>query len=268
MERDDVLTSRMAGITHRFLVLSGKGGVGKSTVAANLATLCARRGLTTGLLDVDVHGPSIPGLMGLHDAELVSDGETITPVTDRNGVKVVSVGFMLDGKNDAVIWRGPMKYNVIRQFLRDVMWGECDVLVVDAPPGTGDEPLSVVQLVGAPATAIIVTTPQDVALNDVRRCIGFCRRVELPVAGVVETMGPMACPRCGEEIDLFPGPGGAALAEEAEVPFLGSIPFDPRVVAACTAGLPLAMAAPDAPATQACEQIVDELVTTYVKEKA
>jgi Mrp family chromosome partitioning ATPase/predicted Fe-Mo cluster-binding NifX family protein len=229
------------------IVLSGKGGVGKSTVAANLAVAAARAGLRTGLLDVDVHGPTIPQLLGLTEAQPEAEGEAIVPVPAMDRLGVMSLGFLLPGRDDAVIWRGPMKHTVIRQFLADVEWGELDLLVVDSPPGTGDEPLSVIQLIADPDGAVVVTTPQAVAVADVRRSIGFCRRLALPVLGVVENMSGFRCPHCGRESDLFGTGGGEALAEEAGVPFLGRIPFDPRITASGDAGQAYVATVPDPP---------------------
>jgi Mrp family chromosome partitioning ATPase len=217
--------------------MSGKGGVGKSTVAANLAVSLALAGHSVGLLDVDIHGPSIPKLMGVEAEPLVAHGSTIAPI-EVGGVKVMSVGFLLHGAADAVIWRGPMKFGVIRQFLKDVEWGPLDYLVIDAPPGTGDEPLSVAQLVGQPAGAVLVTTPQDLAVADVRRSVSFCRQVSLPVIGIIENMSGLVCPHCGEQIALFKRGGGEALAREMGVPFLGSVPIDPRIVECGDDGTP------------------------------
>lgn len=220
------------------LVLSGKGGVGKSTVAANLAMSLALTGHRVGLLDVDIHGPSIPKLMGLEGNRPSADAAGIQPLSVSPNLKVMSIGFLLESERDAVIWRGPMKYSVIQQFLRDVAWGELDYLIIDSPPGTGDEPLSVAQLVGQPASAIVVTTPQDVAVADVRRSITFCRQVHLQVLGIVENMNGFACPHCGKTSDLFKAGGGEALASEMSVPFLGRVPLDPQVVVSGDAGTP------------------------------
>ncbi|MBN2473096.1 MAG: Mrp/NBP35 family ATP-binding protein [Pirellulales bacterium] len=237
---EQMLQHRMSEIGRKLLVLSGKGGVGKSTVAANLAVSLAQTGKRVGLLDIDVHGPSIPQLLGLGAQQVRLVGEEILAVPVSDHLAVMSIGFLLPDGREPVIWRGPRKYGLIRQFLKDVRWGQLDYLVVDSPPGTGDEPLSVAQLVGPQAGAVIVTTPQQLAVADVRRCVAFCDAVSLPVIGIVENMSGFVCPACGEHTDLFQSGGGEALAGEMHVPFLGRIPFDPSIVIAGDAGrLPL-----------------------------
>ena len=231
------LDAHMRMILHKIMVLSGKGGVGKSTVAVNLAVSLALAGKRVGLLDVDIHGPSIPKMLGLEDAHISVRDEVMLPV-EKAGLKVMSIGFLLQNQDDAVIWRGPMKMGVIKQFLKDVDWGELDYLIIDSPPGTGDEPLSVCQLVKNADGAVIVTTPQDVATNDVRRSINFCRQLNLPVLGVVENMSGFVCPKCGELTAIFKTGGGKRMAADMSVPFLGHIPVDPAVGEACDQGKP------------------------------
>ncbi|HOP27191.1 MAG TPA: Mrp/NBP35 family ATP-binding protein [Candidatus Sabulitectum sp.] len=231
------LVLRMKGIRHKIVVLSGKGGVGKSTVAVNLAISLSLAGKKVGLLDVDIHGPSIPTMLGLVNAGVQTDGQNLLPV-EIGGLKVMSVGFLLDNRDSAVIWRGPMKMGVIEQLLRDVKWGELDYLIIDSPPGTGDEPLSAVQLVGDMDGAVMVTTPQDVAAADVRKSLDFCRQLGLPVLGIVENMSGFVCPHCGKETPIFKGENGRKMAEAAGVPFLGSIPIDPNVGLSSDAGKP------------------------------
>jgi len=233
-----IIHEKMMRINHKILVLSGKGGVGKSTAAANMAVTLALEGKKVGLLDVDIHGPSIPVILNLNGQKLEADGETIIPVEMNKNLKVMSIGFMLHNVDDAVIWRGPMKYQVIKQFLKDVDWGELDFLIIDSPPGTGDEPLSVIQLLGDADGAVIVTTPQNVAISDVRRSISFCRKLELPIIGVLENMSGFVCPKCGEVTDIFKSGGGEKMAKEMKVPFLGKIPIDPQIVEACDSGKP------------------------------
>jgi len=211
------------------VVLSGKGGVGKSTVAANLAAGLAMEGKRTGLLDVDVHGPSIPRLLKLAGVRPGMEGKLMAPVEWHWNLGVMSIGFLLPGKDDAVIWRGPAKSGVIAQLAEQVAWGERDALVVDCPPGTGDEPLSVLQMFGDKAKAVIVTSPQDMAVDDVRRSITFCRQLSTPIIGIVENLSGFACPSCGTVHDIFSAGGGERLAAEAGVPFLGRIPIEPEV---------------------------------------
>jgi len=261
-EMEDLqLQNRMSHIGHKLLVLSGKGGVGKSTVAANLAISLAMEGLSVGLLDVDVHGPSIPTLMGLTGQHPTTADNELLPVELAENLKVMSVGFMLKNAADPVIWRGPMKFNVIRQFLKDVSWGSLDYLVIDSPPGTGDEPLAVAQLVGQPASAVIVTTPQDLAIADVRRSVGFCKSLSLPVAGIIENMSGMVCPHCNQSIELFGSGGGAALAEEMDVPMLGCVPIDPGVVSAGDQGTPFVRRLAGSPSATAMAEIVKNVLT-------
>jgi Mrp family chromosome partitioning ATPase len=229
------LESRLCRIRHKIVVLSGKGGVGKSTVAVNLAVALMMSGRRVGLLDVDIHGPSIPTMLGLQHYKLGgSDGE-IAPA-DVEGLKVISIGLFLPSQDDAIIWRGPLKMGAIKQFLKDVAWDDLDFLVIDSPPGTGDEPLSVCQLIGRLDGAVIVTTPQKVAAVDVRKSITFCRQLHLPVLGVVENMSGFACPKCGEVTHIFRSGAGRHIANDMGVPFLGSIPLDPQIAEACDSG--------------------------------
>lgn len=260
-----ILRERMEHIHEKLLVLSGKGGVGKSTVAANLATSLAAAGYRVGLLDVDIHGPSIPRLLGLENRQPgVVDG-MLEPVRFNERLAVISIGFFLPDEQAPVIWRGPRKFGAIRQFLKDVIWGELDYLVVDSPPGTGDEPLAVAEMVGKPARAVIVTTPQELAVSDVRRCVSFCRTLELEIAGIVENMSGLTCPHCKKQIDLFKRGGGSQLAREAGVPLLGTIPIDPAVVQNGDCGRSLLDADPSGPAVQAFATMVAALTHGTVK---
>jgi ATP-binding protein involved in chromosome partitioning len=232
-----MLNKRMCSIKNKILVLSGKGGVGKSTVAVNLATALMLEGMKVGLLDCDIHGPSIPKMLKLEDSQVKSSENFLLPV-ELGGLKVMSIGFFLNNAEDAVIWRGPMKYSAIKQFLGEVEWGELDYLIIDLPPGTGDEPLSLIQLIGDATGAVIVTTPQDVSTADVRRSISFCRQLKLPVLGVVENMSGFVCPHCGKTTDIFKTGGGQRMAEQMGVPFLGKIPIDAGIGEACDDGIP------------------------------
>jgi len=237
LERED-LGVKMDQIQHKLLVLSGKGGVGKSTVAVNLALSLALADQQVGLLDADVHGPSVPKLLHLEGQLLRVRGETIYPVEFSNKLKAMSIGFFLREVDDAVIWRGPLKMGLLKQFLKDVAWGSLDYLVVDSPPGTGDEPLTLIQMLGKAQGAVIVTTPQEMALIDVRKCISFCRKLNLPVLGLIENMSGFVCPHCGKTTDIFKSGGGERLAKDLALPFLGKIPIDPDLVLAGDAGEP------------------------------
>lgn len=229
------LQSRLCRIRHKIVVLSGKGGVGKSTVAVNLAVALMLSGKRVGLLDVDIHGPSIPTMLGLEQQTLSNDMDGLLPV-ELGDMKVMSIGFLLRNQDDAVIWRGPMKIGVIKQFLADVVWDDLDYLIIDSPPGTGDEPLSVCQLIDPLDGAIIVTTPQKVAAVDVRKSVTFCRQLNVRVLGIVENMSGFVCPKCGEITQILPSGGGRCIAEDMQVPFLGSLPMDPKVAEACDNG--------------------------------
>jgi Mrp family chromosome partitioning ATPase len=255
------LESRLCRIKHKIVVLSGKGGVGKSTVAVNLAAGFSRIGRRVGLLDVDIHGPSIPTMLGLEGRTPVGNGEGMLPL-EVCGIKVVSPGFLLRNQDDAIIWRGPMKANAIRQFLQDVFWGDLDVLVIDSPPGTGDEPLSVCQLINNLDGAVIVTTPQKVAAVDVRKSITFCRHLKVPILGVIENMSGFACPKCGDVTPILGSGGGQRMAAEMKVPFLGTIPIDPNVALAGDSGQVPIDIYPDGPATRSMHAILEALVTS------
>jgi len=255
-ERQEIMR-RMCRIKHKLLVLSGKGGVGKSTVAVNLAVSLVLKGKSVGLLDVDIHGPNVPRMLGLGPQNLIVEGNTIYPAEVGNGLKVMSIGFLVPSEDEAVIWRGPMKMIAIKQFLKDVEWGDLDYLIVDSPPGTGDEPLSVCQLIEGLDGAIVVTTPQDLALSDVRRSIRFCRTLKVPVTGVIENMSWFICPHCGKRTDLFKSGGGSKMAAIVGVPFLGEVPFDPAIVRASDEGRPYIQAFSGSEAAKAFGRIVE-----------
>ena len=227
-EEDRQLKACMGQIKHKIVVMSGKGGVGKSTVAVNLAIALSLAGKRVGLLDVDIHGPSVPTMLHLEGEGLSTNDGKMLPVV-LGELKVMSIGFLLRERDAAVIWRGPMKMGVIKQFLSDVEWGELDYLIIDSPPGTGDEPLSVCQLIPDAAGAVIVTTPQEVAATDVRKSIDFCRQLDFPIIGVVENMSGFVCPKCGEVTEIFASGGGQALADKYGIRLLGRIPIDPAI---------------------------------------
>ena len=225
-------------IDHQILVLSGKGGVGKSSIAVNLAVWLSMQGKQVGLLDVDIHGPSVPKLLNLEGRKPQGSHGKIKPILYSDTLKVMSVGFLIQDENAALIWRGPMKHNVIKQFVSEVDWGELDYLVVDCPPGTGDEPLSIVQLLGKADGAVVVTTPQQLAITDVKKCITFCKQLNLPILGVIENMSGFVCEHCNQKTDIFGHNGGEQMANDYDIPFLGSIPIDANMVQAADTGKP------------------------------
>ncbi len=250
----------MKNISRKILVLSGKGGVGKSTIAANLAVWLSMRGNKVGLLDVDIHGPSIPKLLGLEQGTIQGTDDRMMPVIYDKMLRVMSIGFMLDDENKAIIWRGPMKHNIINHFVSDVAWGELDYLVVDCPPGTGDEPLSIAQLIHGIDGAVIVTTPQQVALLDVKKCVTFCRKLSLPVLGVIENMAGFICPHCGQTTEIFAGIDGTQIASQLNTTFLGSVPLEPYLVLMCDLGKPLISSDVPSPAKKAMETAFEALM--------
>jgi Mrp family chromosome partitioning ATPase len=255
-----MLKETLSHIEHKLMVMSGKGGVGKSTVAANLAVSLARRGFEVGILDADVHGPNIPKMLGLDNEKLIGTPQGMLPVLLYPNLKVLSMAFMLPNADAPVVWRGPLKHGILQQFLAEVEWGDLDYLIVDLPPGTGDEPLSIAHLIGQVDGSIIVTTPQEVALLDSRKAVVFSRMVHVPVMGIVENMSGFKCPHCGKDIDLFKMGGGEKAARELQVPFLGRIPLDPDIVKACDGGKPFVASEPDLPAAKAFEEITDRIL--------
>jgi len=258
MAQQDIAINKSLGkIKNKILVMSGKGGVGKSTVAVNLALSLAKRGHKVGLMDVDLHGPDVCRMLDLKgtlEAPEDPDG-LVPPLTYNDNLKVVSLEYMMKDRDDAVIWRGPLKIQAIRQFVADMDWGELDYLVIDAPPGTGDEPLSVAQTMPG-VHAVVVTTPQAVALADVRKSINFCKTVEMPIIGVVENMSGFICPHCEKTVDIFSSGGGEKTARDFDLPFLGKVPMDPRVVAAGDTGKPYLSSDEKTPATEAFDKVV------------
>jgi Mrp family chromosome partitioning ATPase len=258
-EEEIKVEKTLAKIKNRLLVFSGKGGVGKSTVAANLALAFARKGMKVGLLDVDIHGPNLAKMLGVEDKQLDFSAGRIKAVDVDKNLKLVSMSFLLQDPGIPVIWRGPMKMKAIQQFLGDVDWGELDWLIIDSPPGTGDEPLSVAQLI--PATgAVVVTTPQEVAVMDSRKAVVFAKKLNLQVLGIIENMSGMVCPHCGERIDLFKEGGGHKAALELSVPFLGKIPIDPRIVISGDEGRPFVASQPDSDAGKAFMNVVENII--------
>lgn len=251
---------RLAHIRHKLIVMSGKGGVGKSSVATYLAIGLGHLGHRVGLLDVDFHGPSIPRMMGISGMFRFNDQQqALVPHDYNDRVKVVSIECLLEDRDSAVIWRGPVKHGVIKQFIAEVDWGELDYLVIDSPPGTGDEPLSVAQTITG-TRAIIVTTPQEIALADVRKSINFCHQLGMPIVGLVENMSGYVCPHCQQESPLFGRGGGKKTAEQMNVHFLGALPFDPRLVQASDLGRTLVEGEKASPFTFALANFVSDVI--------
>lgn len=228
--QDAAVKGSLEKIKHKLLVMSGKGGVGKTSTSVNLAIALSNKGFKVGIMDVDLHGPDVPRMLGLQGILDLSENQKLSPQSYSDNLKAVSVESLIANKDDAIIWRGPIKYSAITQFIGQVEWGELDFLIIDAPPGTGDEPLTIAQII-PDAQAIIVTTPQEVSLADVRKSINFCKKVHLKIFGLIENMSGFACPHCGETIDLFGTGGGEKTAAAADIPFLGKIPFDLDMVA-------------------------------------
>jgi ATP-binding protein involved in chromosome partitioning len=249
--------SKLSHIKHRILVMSGKGGVGKSTVATNLSVSLSLDGLDVGLLDADIHGPNIPKMLGIESQHVIGSGMGMIPVEVFPNLKVISIAFFIGDRDNPVIWRGPIKHNAISQFLGEVEWGDLDFLLVDLPPGTGDEPLSVTHLLKNVDGSIIVTTPQDVALLDSRKAVTFSGILGIPVIGIVENMSGLICPHCHKEIYLFKTGGGEKAARDMRVPFLGRIPIDPEMVTDCDQGMPFVMSHPNSPAAEAIKKITN-----------
>lgn len=262
---------RLAGVKRKILVLSGKGGVGKSTVSAQLSFGFAARDMDAGLLDVDICGPSVPRMLGLVGQDVHQSSEGWSPVYVDDKLAVMSIGFMLPNQDDAIIWRGPRKNGLIKQFLTDVNWGPLDALVIDTPPGTSDEHLSIVTYLQDSSMdgAVIVTTPQEVSLMDVRKEINFCKKVNLPVIGVIENMSGFVCPGCGREETIFaPSTGGAEeMCRKMQVPFLGRIPLDGHVAKAGDAGVPLTQLNPDSKVAKAIDDVVGKILSETDKRR-
>lgn len=263
--RESLIKENMARIKRKILVMSNKGGVGKSTIAVNFAALLAKSGQKTGLLDIDIHGPSVARMTAQEGKGHESDGRLIDPIEAAPNLRMISMGTLVKEGDTPLIWRGPLKMGVLKQFLADVRWGDLDTLVIDAPPGTGDEPLTICQLIPEMTGAVVVTTGQAVALLDSRKAVSFLKQVGIPVLGVLENMTAFLCPHCGKEINLFKTGGGGRAAKEMDVPFLGSVPFDPRMVDAGDAGKFFALESPDSPPAAAMKAALDSVLAAVKK---
>lgn len=259
-EQDIAIKTSLKRIKHKLLVMSGKGGVGKTSVSVNLAIALANKGFKVGLMDVDIHGPDVPRVMGLDGVLDLNDSQKLVPMAYSDNLSAVSIESLTPNKDDAIIWRGPMKFNAIRQFISHVEWGDLDYLIIDSPPGTGDEPLTVAQTI-ADAQAVIVTTPQEVSLADVRKSINFCRTVKMKIVGLVENMSGYECPHCGETVDLFGSGGGQRTAEQSGIPFLGKIPIDRHVVTCGDSGTCVQEKFPDSAGSKAFAALANKIAT-------
>lgn len=256
--RAEVMRDVLKHIGNTLFVMSGKGGVGKSAVTVNLALALANMGYRVGILDVDMHGPSIPTLLGLENFLTVRDGEKLTPIFYKEKVAVVSMDSLLPDRNTAIIWRGPRKTAAIHQFIGSVSWGNLDYLLIDSPPGTGDEHLAVLQAI-PDAKCVMVTTPQEISLADVRKALNFIEKIKAPLLGIVENMSGLSCPHCGGNIDLFSSGGGEALARSRNIPFLGRVPIDPSMLVAADSKQPVVDMPGNFPAKEAFLAIADKI---------
>jgi len=268
IQQEKRLNDNMNRIKHKLIVISGKGGVGKTTVAVNLAYGLAMSGHKVGILDVDIHGPNIAKMLGVEGSKLAgSQLGWIEPIEVLPNLKAVSIAFMIDSPDKPIIWRGPLKMITIKQFLSDVNWGELDYLIIDSPPGTGDEPLSVCQLIPDISGAVIVTTPQDVAILDSRKTVLFAQTLKMKVIGIIENMSGFICPHCKERTDLFKSGGGEKSAKELKVPFLGRIPIEPEIVASGDSGKPFIHFQKNTDTAKVIE-IISQKIDDFVSERA
>ena len=258
-EQNAAVEKSLGRIKHKLIVMSGKGGVGKTSTSVNLAIALAKKGHQVGIMDVDLHGPDVPRMLGLTGMlDLSKDSNKLAPIHRMDNLTAVSIESLTMSKDDAIIWRGPIKFSAIKQFIGDVEWGDLDFLIIDSPPGTGDEPLTIAQTI-QDAKAIIVTTPQEVSLADVRKSISFCKTVNMEIFGVIENMSGFVCPHCGESVDIFGAGGGEKTAAAASIPFLGRIPMDPRVVACGDDGCSIQEKYADSGVAKAIGEIADKV---------
>ncbi len=262
IQEETKIQDTLRGIKHVIIVMSGKGGVGKSTVSSNLALSLSMKGYKTGVMDIDITGPNIPKMFGVEDQGLMVENEKLIPVDVPPSLKLMSMAFLLQSKDTPVLWRGPVKMSAIKQFIEDVNWGDLDYLVIDMPPGTGDEALSIVQLIPKADGMVIVTTPQDVALLDSRKSLVFGAEAHIPIIGIIENMSGFVCPHCGEITDIFKSGGGEATAKEMNVQFLGRVPIEPGVVDCGDRGVPIVLDHPDSASAKAFKDIAEKIIKT------
>jgi ATP-binding protein involved in chromosome partitioning len=252
-----LVNKRMSAIKHKLIIGSNKGGVGKSTVTTNLAIALQESGYSVGLADADLHGPNIPKLLQAENIRLKSTDVGIDPYETSNGLKVASLGFLIEDPNMHIAWRDAVKYDFIIELLGNINWGELDYLLFDLPPGTGNEQITIIDFIGDVDGAVVVTTPQDLAILDARKMISFSRDSNVPIVGVIENMSTMSCPHCAKDIDVFKKGGGQKLAEELVLPYLGSIPLDGEIVANSDSGEPVVLSRPDSVAAKAFMKLAE-----------
>jgi len=258
---DEKLKRNMSQIKHKILVLSNKGGVGKSLVAVNLACSLSEKGFKVGILDADLHGPSVAKMLDFEGRKLQGSSEGIIPIRISPNLIAISMASLIESPDMPLIWRGPLKMNALKQFLGEVKWGNLDYLIIDSPPGTGDEPLSICQLIPELEGGVIVTTPQKVALLDSRKCVNFLKNLKIPILGIIENMSGLKCPHCGKNIDLFKSGGGEKVALEFNIPFLGKIPIDINLVESSDEGKPYILQYKDSETAQIFNKIVNQLLS-------
>ena len=257
-DQDTAVNESLGKIKNKILVMSGKGGVGKTSTSVNISIALADKGYNVGIMDVDLHGPDVPRMLGLEGMPQVNKNKKLNPISYSETLKAISIESFTPNKDDAIIWRGPLKFSAIKQFIGDIDWGNLDFLIIDAPPGTGDEPLTVAQTI-SDAQAIIVTTPQEVALADVRKSINFCKTVKMEIFGLIENMSGFSCPHCGEMIELFGTGGGEKTANQMGIRFLGRIPFDPKMVACGDSGVCYQESHSDSAVTKAFTDVAEAM---------
>jgi len=257
-EQDAAVNQSLARIKNKLIVMSGKGGVGKTSTSVNLSIALANKGFKVGIMDVDLHGPDVPRMLGLEGMLNLSKNQKLEPMKSIKNLTAVSIESLTSSKDDAIIWRGPIKFSAIKQFIGDVEWGDLDFLIIDSPPGTGDEPLTIAQTI-PDAKAIIVTTTQEVSLADVRKSISFCKTVKMEIYGLVENMSGFQCPHCGENVDIFGSGGGERTAAAAGIRFLGKVPFDQKVVSCGDTGASIQATYSDSAVSMAIAGIADKV---------
>jgi ATP-binding protein involved in chromosome partitioning len=267
-ETEQKIKQQLKKIKYKIAVISGKGGVGKSTVTANLAMAFAMQGRKVGIIDADIHGPCIPKMLGLKGQTFKGNPDgTLMPATGKLGISVASMDFLLKNDETPVIWRGPLKMRIIQQFLSDISWGELDFLLVDLPPGTGDEPLTIMQLIPNMDGVVIVTMPSEVSEAVVKKSVTFAKQIGVPIIGIIENLSGFVCPDCGKKIDIFKSGGGKRIARDLSVPYLGNIPIDPKVCDTSDSGTPFIAANPDEPTAKAFNKIVKKTEQFLAKGK-